>query len=213
MENIVQIVSIILALSVAIIGHEIMHGAAAYRYGDSTAKNQNRLSINPLVHIDPVGTVLVPALLYFSGAPFLFGWAKPVPININIVLRNGGENGAIVVALAGIIYNFLLAIIAFIIMSFLSNPNSIIMLFINYFLIYTIVYNIILGIFNLFPIPPLDGSHALMHLLRKYKFYKFANYMQKISKYGMILLIIIIATPLSKIIFAPVKYILEFVLP
>ena len=212
MVDAIEVISIILALSVAIIGHEIMHGLAAYKYGDNTAKNQNRLNINPIVHIDPVGTILIPGLLYFSGAPFLFGWAKPVPINMNTILKNGGENGGIVVSLAGIAYNFLLAILASIIIKFLPQPDSLITLFISSFLFYTIIYNVVLGVFNLFPIPPLDGSHALIHICRKYKFHSIANYMQKISRYGMIILLIIIATPLQKVIFAPVGYIIDFLL-
>jgi len=100
--EILKVIASILALAVAIIGHEIMHGYIAYRYGDNTAKSQGRLSINPIVHVDLVGTIILPAVLYITGAPFLFGWAKPVPVNISTVIRNGGYNGAIAVALAGI---------------------------------------------------------------------------------------------------------------
>jgi len=107
--EILKIVASIIALAVAIIGHEIMHGWVAYKYGDNTAKSQGRLSINPIVHIDPVGTILIPAMLYFMHAPFLFGWAKPVPVNIATVIRRGGLNAAIAVALAGITYNLVLA--------------------------------------------------------------------------------------------------------
>jgi len=114
MENseIIKIIATVLALAVAIIGHEIMHGYMAFRYGDNTAKNAGRLSINPLVHIDPVGTILIPGILFATGAPFLFGWAKPVPIYIREVIKNAGYKGAINVSLAGIYYNFTLAIIA-----------------------------------------------------------------------------------------------------
>jgi len=99
--EIIKIISMIIALMVAIIGHEIMHGWVAYKYGDNTAKSLGRLKINPLVHIDPVGSILVPGMLFFSGAPFIFGWAKPVPININTVMRNGGAGAAVAVSLAG----------------------------------------------------------------------------------------------------------------
>jgi len=112
LTDILQISAMVLALAVAIIGHEIMHGLTAYKYGDPTAKMQGRLSINPIVHVDIVGTIIVPALLYFSNAPFLFGWAKPVPVNMRVVINNGGYNGAIAVSLAGIVYNFFVACIS-----------------------------------------------------------------------------------------------------
>ena len=108
----IQIVAMVAALAVAIIGHEIMHGFVAYKYGDMTAKYEGRLSVNPIVHIDPIGTIVVPLLLFVAGSPFLFGWAKPVPVNIWTVIRNGGYNGAIAVALAGIAYNLILAVSA-----------------------------------------------------------------------------------------------------
>ena len=80
----------VVALLIAIIGHEIMHGYVAYRYGDSTAKDSGRLSLNPIVHIDLIGSILVPATLFLANAPFLFGWAKPVPVRMDRVIYNGG---------------------------------------------------------------------------------------------------------------------------
>jgi len=211
--QIVDILAIILALSIAIIGHEIMHGYVAYRYGDHTAKDKGRLSINPLVHIDPVGTILVPAILYFSNAGFLFGWAKPVPIYIPTVIKNGGYNAAIAVSLAGVVYNFILALIATIALHFIPSITSLWMLFIYAFLSYTLIYNVILGVFNLFPIPPLDGSHVVVYQAKKMGFHTFAHKYQSIGPYGMIILIIIIATPLANIIFAPIQSIIQFLLP
>lgn len=207
--QVIDIITLILALAIAIIGHEIMHGLVAYKYGDPTAKNQNRLSINPISHIDPIGTILVPAMLYFSGAGFLFGWAKPVPVNERIVMQNGGYNGAIAVSLAGIAFNFTLALLAYILMQFIPPVDSIITFFIAKFLFYTLVYNIVLGVFNLYPIPPLDGSHALSHFFSKMGNHSVANFYNKISQYGMIILIVIIATPLSAIIFEPIRIILS----
>jgi len=83
--EILKLAAMVVALIVAIVGHEIMHGWVAFKYGDHTAKDLGRLSINPLIHIDPVGTLLLPAVLYFTGAPFIFGWAKPVPVNMHTV--------------------------------------------------------------------------------------------------------------------------------
>jgi len=211
--EIIDIITLILALAVAIIGHEIMHGLVAYKYGDNTAKDQNRLSINPIVHIDPIGTILVPAMLHFSGAGFLFGWAKPVPINERIVIQNGGYNGAIAVSLAGIAFNFTLALSAVILLKFVPEAQSLTTYFINKFLWYTVIYNVVLGIFNLYPLPPLDGSHAVSHFFSKFGIHEVANFYNKISQYGMIFLIIIIATPLSAIIFQPISYILRTLLP
>ena len=211
--KIAEVIAIILALGVAIIGHEIMHGRVAYHFGDDTAKVQGRLSINPLVHIDPVGTIIIPALLYFSNAGFLFGWAKPVPINVNTVIRNGGYNGAIAVALAGIAFNFTLAIAGALLLHMLSPIHDIWDYFLHAFLTYTVVYNIVLGIFNLIPIPPLDGSHVVVYQARKMGFQDFANKFQSIGQYGMILLILIIATPLADVIFAPMMKVIDLLLP
>ncbi|WP_458701275.1 site-2 protease family protein [Sulfurospirillum sp. 1307] len=214
-SEIIQISASILALAVAIIGHEIMHGRMAYFYGDSTAKSAGRLSINPLVHVDPVGTIIVPALLFFSGAPFLFGWAKPVPIYIREVIRNGGYKGAINVSLAGIYYNFTLAIIASILLRFmnLDSVESYFELFIVYFVIQTLVYNVVLGFFNLLPIPPLDGSHAISYFSAWNGWDKIVDFYNYIERYGMIILVLIMATPLSKVVFYPIRYILNFLGP
>ena len=211
--KIIEIIAIILALGIAIIGHEIMHGRVAWHFGDETAKIQGRLSINPLVHIDPVGTILVPAILYFSNAGFLFGWAKPVPVNTPTVIRNGGYNAAIAIALAGISFNFFLAITATVLLHFLPPVQGMITFFLHAFLTYTVVYNVVLGLFNLIPIPPLDGSHVVVYQAKKMGFDNFAYKYQSIGQYGMILLILIIATPLSDLIFAPMMKIIKLLLP
>lgn len=199
--------SIIIALMIAIIGHEIMHGYVAYRYGDNTAKYEGRLSINPITHIDPVGTIVVPLLLFISGAPFLFGWAKPVPVNMWTVIRNGGYNGAIAVSLAGIIYNLFMAVIASLLLGFMQNDGLLTMT-----LYYLVLYNVILAVFNLWPIPPLDGSNALGYLGRKFGSSAIDNFNEKVGRYGMIILIIIVATPLIKIFMLPAYILLSFLL-
>ncbi len=202
-----KVVASILALMIAIIGHEIMHGLVAYKYGDNTAKNAGRLSINPLVHIDLVGTIILPAVLFFSGLP-VFGWAKPVPIDMRTVLRNGGYNGAIAVSLAGITYNFFLAVVASFIFPYFNMQGS----FAGYLLYMLVVYNVVLGIFNLYPIPPLDGAHAVEFFSRKLGIDAIADFFNKIERYGMIILIIFIATPLSSIFFYPAFYIIDILL-
>ena len=212
--EIIKIIASILALSVAIIGHEIMHGYIAFKYGDNTAKNAGRLSINPIVHIDLVGTILIPAILYITGAPFLFGWAKPVPVNINTVIRNGGYSGAIAVALAGITYNLILAALFATILPLFSNPQSLTGAFFTLFIAQSIMINVVLAVFNLWPIPPLDGSQALQYAALKFKWYKLAQFLEKIYPYGMLIIFAILFIPqLSSILFAPVGWILDLILP
>lgn len=211
--HLLEILATVLALMVAIIGHEIMHGYVAYRYGDTTAKYEGRLSINPIVHVDLVGTIIVPAVLFFSGAPFMFGWAKPVPIFIPTVIRNGGYKAAIHVSLAGIAYNFTLALLCAGILSFfkdLHDVNTVIEYFVVYFLIQSLIYNVVLGLFNLYPIPPLDGSHALTYFAMIMGWHSIVRFYESLERYGMIILIIFIATPLSHYFFLPIRYVIEW---
>jgi len=211
--KIIDIAAVIIALMIAIIGHEIMHGRMAYRYGDTTAKDEGRFSINPISHIDPVGTVILPLLLYFSNAGFMFGWAKPVPIDMRKVVNNGGFLGGLQVSLAGIYYNFFLAILAVILLKIIPlSSDSLLDFFIAKVLVYTLIYNVVLGVFNLFPIPPLDGSKALMFILYSLGLYKAGELIERSSQYGMILLMIIVATPLSSVIFAPINSVVRFFL-
>ena len=211
--EIIKIVASILALAIAIIGHEIMHGYIAYKYGDNTAKNLGRLSINPIVHVDLVGTILLPAILYITGAPFLFGWAKPVPIDTNTVIRNGGYGAAIAVALAGITYNLILAIFMATIYPAFDHPNSLFQAFIAIFIAQSIIINVVLAVFNLWPIPPLDGSLALRYLAQKLNWRSFVEFYDKIYPYGMIILFAILFIPqLSSILFMPVKWILSIII-
>jgi Zn-dependent protease len=149
----------ILVMSVVI--HEISHGFAAEYFGDKTARYAGRLTLNPLKHLDMFGSIILPALLVFSNAPFLFGWAKPVPYNPdNLTDKKWGEFW---VAAAGVLANFFIAIIFGLIIRFsmgYNPPESF------YFITSTIVMtNLILAIFNLIPIPPLDGSKILFSFL------------------------------------------------
>ena len=210
--KLLPVLAMVIASVIAIVGHEIMHGLMAYRYGDDTAKNQGRLSPNPLLHVDPVGTLLVPGLLYFSTG-FLFGWAKPVPVYIRTVLRNGGYLAAIQVSLAGIAYNIAVALAASIVLHTLSTPDSLTTLFFFSLVHYLVVVNVILAIFNLYPLPPLDGSHALSYLASWMGWHGIAKGMDKVGRYGFVLLVLILISPFSSYLFAPMRYVLALLLP
>lgn len=220
--DILKIAGAVLALAVAIIGHEIMHGWVAYMYGDTTAKNAGRLTINPISHVDLVGTILVPASLYFlpmlfgAESGFLFGWAKPVPINTSTVIRNGGYNAAMQVDLAGIVYNFTMAALASVALVAMSQPttaDSLVYLFTYIFVYQLLIINVVLGVFNILPIPQFDGAHFLMHLSLKYKIGAVAEFFYKNERYGIIFVLIILMTPLKDyLLILPVQTILSLLL-
>ncbi|AKF24823.1 peptidase M50 [Sulfurovum lithotrophicum] len=210
--EIIKIISMIIALMIAIIGHEIMHGWVAYKYGDNTAKSLGRLKINPLVHIDPVGSILVPGMLFFSGAPFIFGWAKPVPININTVMRNGGAGAAVAVSLAGITFNFALAAFCAVLFPMFAHPTSAFEAFIALLLYQSVVINVLLGVFNLWPIPPLDGANAIRYLAEGMHWKSFTAFYDKIYPYGMLILVAVLFTPVSNYLFQPVTWIVKWLL-
>jgi Zn-dependent protease len=220
--DLLKILAAVLALAIAIIGHEIGHGLVAYAYGDTTAKNAGRLSINPLVHVDLVGTILVPATMYFlpillgGESGFLFGWAKPVPINTSTVVRNGGYNAAMQVDLAGIVYNFTMAVLASIALVAMDKPASgdgLVYIFLYIFVFQLLIINVVLGVFNLLPIPQFDGAHFLMHLSLKHKLRQVAEFFYKNERYGIIIVLIILMTPLKNyLLFMPVQTIIGLLL-
>ncbi len=210
--EILKLVASVSALIVAVVGHEIMHGWVAYRYGDMTAKNQGRLRLNPLIHIDPVGSLLVPGVLYFSGAPFIFGWAKPVPVDIRTVMRNGGAKGAVSVALAGIVFNLVSAAVAATIFPALFHIDGYLSAFVALFTYEFFIISLVLAVFNLWPIPPLDGAQALRYLAEGLKWRRFTTLYDRIYPYGMLLLFAILFTPLSTVLFAPVNWLAHILL-
>ena len=220
--DILKIATAVIALLIAIIGHEIMHGWVAYKYGDNTAKNAGRLTINPISHIDPIGSLLVPAMMYFipmlfgSDSGFLFGWARPVPVNTRTVVDNGGYNAAMQVSLAGITYNFILAALASVVLLSMSQPtvsDSLVYVFAYLLVMQLVIINVVLGVFNLLPIPQFDGAHFLMYAALKYNYNAVAEWFYKMERYGMVFVLIILVTPLNQyVLFMPVQFVLQLLL-
>jgi Zn-dependent protease len=156
------------AIIPSIILHEISHGWVALAFGDDTAKRAGRLTLNPTAHVDPIGTILVPALMALSGLG-MFGWAKPVPVNVS-KLRHPRNEG-LVVALAGPATNLLLALVAWVVFRVFDGVGALsahgtLALWARV-VFYVGLVNILLAAFNLIPIPPLDGSAVLERLLPK----------------------------------------------
>lgn len=182
MDPIILSLSIVILLF-SVIVHEVMHGLVALRFGDRTAQNAGRLTLNPIPHIDPIGTILLPAVFLLLPAltgvssQFFIAWAKPVPVNpLNFKNIRAGE---LWVSLAGVLSNFGLAFTAALL--YHITPFGVLKEVFQF----TVTINLMLGIFNLFPIPPLDGSKVLLsqlplHLAREY---------EKLSQYGFLILI------------------------
>ena len=191
--NLQDIIIRTIAVLVAIIPHEMAHGYAAYLCGDETAKNDGRLSLNPLHHLDPIGTI---CLIFFK-----FGWAKPVMINPNNFRDR--KKGTFFVSIAGVLTNFILAIISVIIIKHIRLNDFVFELFMNIFW-----FNIVLGVFNLIPIPPLDGSKLLFSFLPL----KYEYYLIKYEKYGyVILLLLIMSNNLDKILIPMVNFMINLI--
>ncbi len=222
--DLIQIVAAVAALLIAIIGHEIMHGWVAYKFGDATAKNAGRLSVNPIIHIDPVGSLLIPAMTYFlpmllgAESGFMFGWAKPVPVNMRTVIDNGGYNAAMQVSLAGIVYNFVMATFAASLLLMMGEPtqeSGLPMIIAYIFVIKLLLINVVLGVFNLLPIPQFDGAHFLMYLSMKFRLHAVAEFFYRAEQrgYGMIIVIIILVTPIKDyVLILPVQMVLNLLL-
>ena len=158
-----DIVFFIIILLFSVILHEMAHGYVALSLGDPTAKNAGRLTLNPIPHIDPIGSLLMPALMILFNSPFLFGWAKPVPVN-HFNLRDR-KYGSAKVSFAGPAANFGIAIVFGLLLRFFSGQLLVISPNLIWFFQSIVELNLVLGIFNLVPIPPLDGSHILFDFL------------------------------------------------
>lgn len=191
----------------SIVIHEVAHGWTAYKLGDNTAKNMGRLTLNPLVHVDVLGTVILPLIMIVLGGP-VFGWAKPVPFNpYNFYPRVNRRNGTMWVAISGPASNFAIAFVASFVLvisqKLLSGFPAILYMSIIQLAQAFLLINLILGFFNLIPLPPLDGSKILMRFLPPSMEQQFL----RLERYGMLILILILATGgFSTIVLGPVKF-------
>lgn len=189
----------------AVTFHEVAHGWTALRFGDTTAWSLGRLSLNPLRHVDPVGTVLVPALLFFLGG-FIFGWAKPVPVNFHR-LRHPKRDMAIV-ALAGPGAN-LAMMIGWALIMLLGKGLYQVMpeLGLPLYLMGQagILINIIIGVLNMLPVPPLDGSRVLMGVLPD----RMGMLLAQIEPFGLVILLLLLATGVLSTVVGPVVFWLQ----
>ena len=186
----------------SIVIHEVAHGSVAIHLGDPTAKYAGRLTLNPLKHLDPIGSVLLPLVLLlvtFGQGP-IFGWAKPVPINpFNFKDKRWGS---LKVAIAGPLVNFAVAVIFGLIIRFVSLSDTLLLLF-----SIISIYNFLWGIFNLVPVPPLDGSHILFSFLPdgfgKLRFF--------LHQYGFYILILLIFMGGLRFLFSGANFLFYFV--
>lgn len=173
---------LILTLSIfffAVIIHEYAHGWIAWKLGDWTARNAGRLTLNPLAHIDPIGTILLPLLLLATRSPVVFGWAKPVPVNFHSL--GNPKKDMIWVGLAGPAANILFAILLSFILKFFALTGNLLLIKV---LTTAIIINLVLAIFNILPIPPLDGSRVVMGMLPRELSIRYA----KLEPYGFIII-------------------------
>jgi Zn-dependent protease len=209
MSSFIQQISIMaLPLLLGVILHEVAHGWVANKLGDPTARLSGRLTLNPLAHIDPIGSLLIPGILILTHSPFLFGYAKPVPVNFNN-LRNPKQD-MVWVALAGAVTNLLLALGFSIIHRVLMTGSplwelpymSLVLHPLILMLRYGVVINVSLAVFNLIPIPPLDGGRVMVGLLPLKAAYSYS----RLEPYGFFIILGLLVTHILDWLISPFIY-------
>ena len=202
-ENITNLLLTFPVFLFSLVFHEYAHAWMGLRRGDDLAKHMGRLTLNPVPHIDPIGTVLLPVFLMLSGSGLMFGWAKPVPVNPRVSSKD-----MMLIALAGPVSNLMLIPVFFAVAFALGhtfgadmNPTV--------YAIYRmagagIMWNVVLAAFNLIPIPPLDGSKILYHFLP----ITLRQKMMALGRYSIILFALILFTPVKLVIFVPIAIVL-----
>jgi Zn-dependent protease len=204
MDRVATIVIQIVVLVFSVILHEVAHGYAAWRLGDPTARMARRMTLNPLAHIDPFGSVLLPLLLAVTHSPVLFGWAKPVPVNPGYF--RDPRRGMMIVGAAGPLTNLLIAAVAAAVYRLAGMPEGLI----GGFLVYGCVINIFLALFNALPIPPLDGSRVALGLMPD----QWVGPYLKLERFGFLIIFALLWLGLTDYLVVPLfRIIIRVLLP
>lgn len=213
--SIIQFILLILPLILAVTLHEVAHGYAALKMGDHTARLAGRLTLNPIKHLDLFGSLLLPLILKLSGSPIIFGYAKPVPVNYHNFREY--RKGTLWVSAAGVLANIILALISAALFQLLASAEAswtqsqywLLFKLLHQLLVYSVIINCVLALFNLIPIPPLDGSRILAILLPASLRIHYA----RLERFGMIIILVLLMTgPLSWLMSFLLRPVLDFLL-